>query len=168
MKYKNCKYAYSFMEIICVSIVLIIVGVVVWSIKVKSYNEENAEIEVNLRRSVEQAETSQHYSAPAQRYNPNAGCGMYDARCLLLKYRDNRCKRPTVIHVGEYNNVKSCYVYFKSDQIAIMDDNGINRLIGYGCQTYAANEIRCRTYSVYGDEMKFFDSEFREVPRKFD
>ena len=163
MKNKNHKFAFSLMEIICVSVVLIIVAVVVWSIRIKSYNEENAEIAADLRRSVEQAESANQYSTPAKNYNPNAGCDMYDARCLLLKYRDKNCQRLSVVRIGEYNKAKSCYLYIKSDQIAIIDDNGINRLIGYGCQTYAANELRCELYSVYGTEMKCFDSNFREI-----
>lgn len=150
--------AYTVMEIIAIVLIVSITSLIVFSmVSKKSSGEINNDNEVIVDEDTT-------FDNNVDNSTANTDCGTYDVKCLIKKHGKQICPPMKVLTIGQKNEVSDCVFFigkFK-EQLAVFDNNGVNRLVGYKCTNLGDIDAKCEYYSVYGDEKKCFNSNFEE------
>ena len=101
----------------------------------------------------------------------NNNCETDNPKCILETYGGQTCSAISFyVHVGRRNKVTNCIlsdIDKNKSVIAVFDENGYNRLIGYNCKRKPdSGEITCGLYVVYSEQTKAsicFNRKYKEI-----
>ena len=151
--------AFSIAEIVGVLLIILVSALIVFNIVIKKPAEE-------IDNEVSTEPSTQNYANNYVNNDTNTNCGTYDIRCLFQKHEKKTCPQIKALQVGMKNEVSNCILFIgvNKDRLALLDYDGVNRLIGYSCEKLGEPGAKCGYYTIYGegDDMKCFNSNFIE------